>query len=513
MRAILIQAPCWDIKSPPYNLALLKAVAEKQGHRIKCMDLNILFYQNLKRLNQEHLYEKSTNWYSDIFVKTIIAQNEDFIAQQTQAILKEGSPVVGFSTTGLSIFFAREFARRIKQQAPEKIIIFGGPACFKNEWGARILEIDSHIDYVCLHEGEKVLPDLLTHLEQFGPMTALKGIAYRAEQIVNNGQENMIQNLNDLPFADYSDFSLDDYLLKELPLSTSRGCIYRCLFCSESQMWDKYRFRQAENIFQEILYQRKRYPSIRSFFFNDSLFNGNIPNLKKLAELIVHQHVPVLWGGQAAIRKEMTPEFLQLLKRSGLSHVSYGLETASERVLKIIGKRFTPEIAEQVLRDTKMAGIRTDVNIVVGFPGETEKDIIASAEFLKRNRMYIDEIFFHPLVIAPGSYYHARPEEWGIVIQQGPDPYNNWFIENSENTLTKRLELLNFYQEYIGRAGESFFNISDYYLSAAEQYYSEDDYPNALKYYKKAKELNKNKLKEPGIEERIKLINNKIACS
>ena len=163
---------------------------------------------------------------------------------------------------------------------------------------------------------------------------------------------------------------MDSYTSKTLPISTSRGCINKCLFCSEFRLWRKYRYRDAENIFEEIRFQKQRSPSISHLFFNDSLINGNMRNLDKLCQLIIDSHLDISWGGQAAIREEMTSDFIAKMKAAGFSHVSYGLESASPKILKIMGKRFAPEVAERVIRSTKKMGIRTCVNIIVGFPGE-----------------------------------------------------------------------------------------------------------------------------------------------
>ena len=510
MKAVLVQAPCWVICSPPYNLALLKAVCEKQGHDIVCLDFNIKFYKYLAKRKEQYIYDSPTDWYNETYVKEIIRDYPEFIDECVEEIFKFSCRAIGFTITGLSRFFSEEIAKRIKLKDKEKTIIFGGSHCFKIELGEKLLHNCPYIDVMCYLEGEEVLPRLLNMIEKNDKIEYLPGIAFRKEdnEIIKSPDIELVKDLDYLPFADYSDFNLDEYSLRELPISTSRGCINRCAFCSESRIWRKYRFRSSENIYKEIKHQISRYPLIKLFFFNSSLINGNIEVLDELCDLLIKNKIDIHWGGQATIREEMTKEFILKMKRAGFSYVSYGLESASPQILKKIGKSFTPELAERVIRHTKKARIRTDVNIIVGFPTETNNDIVRTANFLKRNKAFIDEVFFHPLVVSCGSYYYENKNKWGIKFENELNP-NSWYSTKEENNLDKRLEILKFYKSYIGNKGESFFTLGDYYLSIADVNFNKGDYKNALICYKKAKELNENRLKDEFIKEKIGLAQRK----
>lgn len=506
----MVQSPCWVVYTPPYNLALLKAICKKERHRVICLDFNIKFYNYLVGREEQYIYDNSTNWYDENYVKEIINKYPEFIDECIDEILKYPTRVIGFTITGLSRFFSEEIAKRIKLRDKSKIIIFGGPHCFKNELGEQILSNCPYVDVICYLEGEEVLPRLLDIIEQNNKIESLTGIAFRKkEEVIETSDIELIKDLNNLPFADFSDFNLSEYTEQELPIATSRGCINRCLFCSESRIWGKYRFRNSENIYAEIKQQLSQYPFIKSFFFNDSLLNGNVKMLDELCDLLIKNKINISWGGQATIREEMTKELILKMKRAGFSHVSYGLESASPRILKMIGKRFTPELAERVIRHTKKAGIRTDVNIIIGFPTENEEDVITTANFLKRNKKFIDEIFFHPLVVSRGSYYYENKDRLGIEFENEFNP-NSWYSTKEENNLDKRLEILKFYKSYIGNKGESFFTLGNYYLFIADANFNKGDYKNALLYYKRAKEVNKSRLKNPSIRDKIKQAQDKI---
>jgi len=514
MRMLLIQAPCWAVSTPPYNLALLKAVCLKLGHEVSCLDFNIKFYNYLVERGEQHIYKNPTDWYDEVYAKGIIGNYSSFIDVCVDEIIDIPRSVIGFTITGLNRFFSEEIARRIKNRDSSRIVVFGGPHCFRTEFGERLLHDSSYIDAVCYLEGERTLPALLDIIEKNRRIDYLAGIAFRNEdnQIIDCSDAELIDDLSSLPFADYSDFDLKEYSRRQLPISTSRGCVNRCIFCSESEVWGRYRYRSAENIFEEIRCQLSRYPFIKTLFFNDSLINGNIKMLDKLCDLLIRNKTNVRWGGQAAIRGEMTKGFIRKAKKAGLSHVSYGLESASPRVLRVIGKRFTPELAERVIRDTRKAGIRTYVNIIVGFPCEDEKDIIATADFLKRNRRFIDEVFFHPLVVSRGSYIYENRESFGIEFENEFNP-NTWYSTKEENNMEKRLETLELCRRYAGSRGRSFFTLPNYYLFIADGYFNKGDYKKALTYYVKAKQTDKGRSKIKYSEDRINFIEKEMALT
>ncbi|MBN3037895.1 MAG: radical SAM protein [Candidatus Omnitrophica bacterium] len=506
MEALLIQPPCWVVRTPPYNLALLKAVCTSAGHDVSCIDYNIKFFGYLSKNGEQYIYDNPTDWYNEAYVAELISKYSKFIDQCVHEIILSQIKVIGFSITGLSRFFAQEMARRIKLRDKERIIIFGGPHCFKDELGEKILYNCPHVDVICYLEGESALPNLLNILEKNQRLEPLPGMATRNQdgKIISSADVQMCTDLNSLPFADFSDFDLFDYTAEELPIATSRGCINRCLFCSESRVWGRYRFRNAESVFAEIKQQLSYYPFIKSFFFNDSLLNGSLVTLGKLSDLLTENKIKIQWGGQAAIRQGMSKELIEKMRKAGFSHVSYGLESASPRILRMIGKNFTVALAERVIRDTKKADIRTDVNVIVGFPTETREDILETVNFLRRNRNFIDQIFLHPLVLSHGSGFFEQKERWGIEYENFHNP-NTWYSTKEDNSLSTRLERLKFYEAFIENKGKTFFTLDNYDLFIADDYFNRGEFKKAYSHYAKAQETNKDLLKNNFIKKRMEL--------
>lgn len=225
--------------------------------------------------------------------------------------------------------------------------------------------------------------------------------------------------------------------------------------------------------------------------------------LEALCDLLISNKINIRWAGQAAIREGMNRGLLLKMKKAGCVHITYGVESLSPKILKMIGKRFDPELAQRVIRDTAQADIKNSVTIIVGLPTETDEDVLMTADFLKRNKAFINNILFHLFVVARGTFIYNHRDDFGIELE---DDYNSirWHSKKEINTLEKRLEVLEFYNKYIGES-KSFYSPEDYYLFIADKYFERKDYANALKNYLKAREINKDSFKTEFIKEKIAL--------
>ena len=419
MKVALILCPSWTIESPSYTVGILSAILRRHGHIVRGFDLNIDIYRNCKDdkdIETWQMDEKGTVWYEEGHVLDFIKRHNDYIEKYITDVLDYGASIIGFTVYSTSRYFSYEIARRIKELDSTRIIIFGGSQCFKNCEGLDTLR-RPYIDSVCFGEGDTAFPKMLEQIERNkGKVARCLGFSIkdRKGDIVDCGEERLVTDLNALPYADYSDFDLNKYTKKLLPIATSRGCLGHCTFCNEAPHWKRYRFRTAENIYQEMSFQLSRYPGIKEFWLNDSLINGNIKMLDKLCSLLIENRANITYGGQALIRQEMDHRLLAKMKDSGCVLISYGLESGSDTVLKCVRKTYDTKTAEKVIRDTCATGIKTIFNIVTGFPCEGEKEFNETADFIRRNLTYTKEIAVMPLLLLKGSYLYEHTEEGGI---------------------------------------------------------------------------------------------------
>lgn len=515
MKIALIQCPSWSEIAPPYSPALLFACLRQGGHDVYCFDFNVKLYNYLSLPEREEAWGTgggSNSWFNKSYVISLMEKHKVYVDYLVSQILNTNARIIGFTVYDTSRIFSEEIARRIKERDKDKIIIFGGPSCFRNSLYYTDFLKMYYVDAVCLQEGESALSDLVGKIEEEGKIVFCSGFAYKDDngRIINCGEKGLLNNLDALPFADFSGFDLREYQRKTLPLSTSRGCICRCDFCNEAPVWGRYRNRSAQNIYKEIIFQLERHPGIENFFFNDSLINGNINMLNELADLIIKNRLRVRWGGQGRIRKEMTPEFLKRLRQAGLSHVSYGLESGSQNILSQMQKNLSLEIAEEVIRNTYKLDIYTTVNIIVGYPTETEKDVLETSDFLRRNAAFMNDIYFHPLVLMPDSPLYYHKDKFGIELRDANE-INLWYTRDGKNNYQTRLERIEFYKSILNDKYASNISMFDYYLTIGEQFYKREEFESALKFYLKAKNESRDIHKINLIDNKISFIRKKLA--
>ena len=319
---------------------------------------------------------------------------------------------------------------------------------FQNCYGTDILKYHSSIDAISFTEADHTFPIFLEQLEKSGQAHPVSGFAVKSPngQIIAGEEPASVDNLDELPFADYSEFNPQDYTKNLIPISTSRGCINRCTFCSESPHWRRYRRRSAQSILNEMKYQLGIYPHTNEFWFNDSLINGDIKMLEELCNLIVSGDMKIRWGGQGMIRKEMTGELLHKMKKAGCYIISYGVESGSNKILNLMRKGYTVDLAEKVIRDTHGAGISVIFNIITGFPGEDEESFCETKDFVMRCRKYASHIELPVYLLLKGSYIFNHLDEFGIApINYVEDWQLKWKTIDNQNTYEirkKRLEEL-----------------------------------------------------------------------
>ncbi|MCX5714499.1 MAG: radical SAM protein, partial [Candidatus Omnitrophica bacterium] len=423
MKVALLQCPGWGRDCPPYTLALLSAWLRNNGHQAFTFDLNNALYcsgpDKYKRMwDDKDLY---SFWSNESLIGEFLQENERMMDFQIGKILDTDAKIVGFTVHFTSLLVSLAIARKIKAKAPDKIVVFGGPDCYRDMKGTAIINQEA-VDIVVTGEGELTLLELVEIVEKSGKVDFCKGTFLKKDgQVIDCGDRPVINDLDSTPFADYSDFS-DDIALghyrepERLEILDSRGCVTCCHFCSEWQFWKSFRSMSGERIFEEITFQMRKNPGVNYFYFIGSLLNGDPGALWRFCNLVIENNLKLRWSGQAVVRPEMTQGLLEDMRRAGCEWLGIGIESGSQRVRDKVNKHFTNKNAEEMLRYAHQAGITTQVNFMFGIPSETENDFQESLEFLKRNRENIDSVLASQsfCVIDKGTYLHTHAKELGI---------------------------------------------------------------------------------------------------
>jgi len=384
--------------NPPLGLLQMAAMVRDKGHQVAVLD------------------EQCADGLSPQDYVNMIKQNR--------------YDVVGFSVNTLNFNYFVRLCRYIKERV-NIIIIAGGVhiTALKEE------ALHENVDYLFLGEADYSLVEFLEalSLRDRERMRNTPGLLFRdGKGIVNTGRA-LVANLDELPFADRG---LIDYKLctTTLPngekvlstgISASRGCPFRCVFCSEQILTgNKHRLHSPEYVFEEMKYVQDDF-GISHINFYDSTFNINRQHVIDLCRLIINSGRKfTLWiGARASL---LDKEQLNFLKQAGLVRIGIAIESGNERILKLIRKNQTKEQLLNAFRMAAEFGISAEAMAMIGNPEETFKDMFETAEFIRR----IDTLDITSLGIAipyPGTelYDMARNGRHGLkLLSENWDDYH-----------------------------------------------------------------------------------------
>jgi anaerobic magnesium-protoporphyrin IX monomethyl ester cyclase len=266
-------------------------------------------------------------------------------------------------------------------------IVAGGPIATARR-GA-ILRAIPAIDLLVVGEGEVTFSRLLSG-------TAANGMVFRdGGQIVDLGDGDVAENLDELPFPDYGLIDLSRYEQhlsyaynhrRQGVLLTSRGCPFLCTYCN-TFAGKTARLRSAENVVAEME-QMWRDHAIEDFYVVDDIFNMDRKRTAAVFQMIIrlgkNWRLYFVNGLRADI---MTRELVDLMADAGTVWVTYAVESGSPRIQKLVKKNMRLERAAEIINYSQDRGMVVNVNTMYGFPTETSADAQQTLDYLARLHM------------------------------------------------------------------------------------------------------------------------------
>lgn len=323
------------------------------------------------------------------FEKTIIYIKK-FLKDILNDIEWERYHLIGFTTTHQQIVSSLLLAKFIKERYPDVKIAFGG-LLLVGKVAEKIIEIFPYVDYIIMGEGERPLLSLIEYLEGRKSISEIKSVVYRNKDHINiNIKKDYIQNINLLPFPDYDDYF--KFCLKKkcvlhpkISIEAGRGCPWgKCIFCVENTVWRKnYRKKTSKRVVEEIIYQVKKYQTTEILFCDPDIAD-KIDIFKELSK------IPLDLKISAEVTSFISKSGLTVLKNAGVSNIQIGIESFSDRLIKIYNKGTNLMKMVEILKWCKELGINLSYNIIIDSPFETKKDI----KEIKKNIDYLR--FFQP---------------------------------------------------------------------------------------------------------------------
>jgi len=434
---LLVTSPPWGIHNPPVGLAYLSTYLRLHGIDTDVFDFNISLYRRINPKWHKLWLPEFKNWWSNLErFQELMCEFSGDILWAAEQILRYNTPVIGFSVVDPKERTTIEIIRKVLEKDPSKRIILGGPAVSTPEQREIFLKhIGSSIDYFVVGEGEGILLELMQQYKNNDFALPLNE-EVKKPQIVHKE----INDISFIPHPTYNEFDFSMYDGGSLLVEWSRGCISSCSYCKGRKLLGRYRMKKAEDIVRELEFQFNRY-NVNYFVVCDNLLNGNAQELERVCDLLIERELPVTWEGQGIPYRKMTFSLLQKMKAAGCCKMQWGLECGSNKLLQNIrkGRLFTVNEAEEVIRSSHEAGIRTELFIMIGLPGENDIEFKKTENFVRRNKMYIDRIkSVNTLHLVHGTDLFDHPEDYGLCLPKD-DWHYLWYSKDGNNDYSRRV--------------------------------------------------------------------------
>jgi radical SAM superfamily enzyme YgiQ (UPF0313 family) len=319
--------------------------------------------------------------------------------------LREFKPhIVGFTVSSFEFWPSVELCRVVKKYDNSILTVFGGPhPTMSPEKTLRVPEID----YVGIGEADASLAEFVAAFPDRDAMQKIRGIGYRANdgKIAVNQAPDSCSDMDALPFIDYSLFDINAYRVRgilTLPLITSRGCPYNCIYCvSHFVMGKRYRKRSAQSLVREIELNHSLFQTSH-FTILDDTFNFEQQRVLDFCTILIDKKLDIQWDCVQGIRADRaTAEMFSRMKQAGCRQIAMGIESGDENVLRSIHKGETLDDIRNALSAARSAGLITKGFFIVGSPGENRNTVLRSIQFFKENAVYIPR--FSMITVYPGS--------------------------------------------------------------------------------------------------------------
>ncbi|HDH97265.1 MAG TPA: B12-binding domain-containing radical SAM protein, partial [Proteobacteria bacterium] len=337
-------------------------------------------------------------------------------------IVRYRPDVVALSATTLNYTLARNLAHDLKRRLDVPIVI----------GGVHITVLPSSLyrefDIGIVGEGEQTFCELVDLFERKGAfhpddIAGIDGLVFRADgRLVQTAPRSLIAPLDRIPHPDRRFVGQSG---DEAYMFTSRGCPYRCSFCSSQVHWGKYRVFSPEYVVDEIEELHREF-GVKKLHFFDDIFVADIDRLERIAGLIEERGLHGKMEFSCAIRANLADErLMKVLKRMGINRVTFGAESNSARILRYLkGRGITPQDNQRAVDMCHKFGIKISPSFIKGAPDETGDDLMETYKFLIRNirDKKIDYFEFHKLTPFPGTKVWDEAKDMGLVS----DDLDDW---------------------------------------------------------------------------------------
>lgn len=382
------------------NLAYLAAFLRKNGHEVRIIDATAPYKPVCPDGIKKIIAEFKPNFIGVTLTITYIPQTYLFLKN----LRKIGIPIVA-----------------------------GGPHA--NCQPEEVLE--NGVDIVAIGEGEETIFDLAEYFVGAKSLKDIAGLCFKDEngRIFYSSPRRLIEDLDSIPFPDFTDFPIKNYTGSEdvnsnpifWSVFTSRGCPFDCIFCASHNVFGRtIRMRSARNIFEEIRELVDRF-GLKKITFQDDEILCSRERFLELCDLILESGLKINMSIRTRI-DSIDKEILLKAKSAGLTRISFGIESWNDDTLEKINKKYTVDDIHKkfkFIEETRFPYIA--FNNICGFPWETkkhmQKNLNEISKINKSIRYFIS--LATPIPYPKTKLYNDLHQQFG---------FTDWWLDPKKNS-------------------------------------------------------------------------------
>jgi radical SAM superfamily enzyme YgiQ (UPF0313 family) len=333
--------------------------------------------------------------------------------RRVDSFLKLDKPaIVGISAMTETYPQALEIARRIKETAPETVVVLGGahPTILPEEVLA-----EEAVDFVVVGPGEDAMVALAKNVVRGeGSLGDIRGLGFVFDGGMHVNERAELAHPDTLPRPARWLFPTDFYHDKWNVLTATGSCPYRCPFCSASSLWQgRRRMRSTESIVAEIA-DLWRDHGVDQVFFTDDIFTLNRRWVGELLAALSGLEHPVQWG--CATRVDLVDaELIAGMAAAGCTGIQFGVESGSQTVLDSVKGIEKRQVLDAV-KASVAAGIDAVCSFMVPFPDDTAETLAESLAFMREVHEAGARIYLSYTCPYPGTMFYEKADELGLTI-------------------------------------------------------------------------------------------------
>lgn len=340
---------------PPLGVTYIAAGARALGVNVEILDGEV------ETLTEEKLKERLSSFNPDI---------------------------VGITITTPMFMEAKRLVSLCRKYSPAKIILGGPHITILRE---KVFEDCPDADILVCGEGEETMRELFSAGSlSDNAIKHIPGVLLKNHDAGDFAERPFLDDLDSLPFPDRSRLKNEQYYwsiphkgrLKFTTMLASRGCPFKCTFCSEPFLSKGIvRYRSPENVVSEIEEVTQKY-GLNMLGFMDDTFTLKKDRIQAMCELIVKKNIKV-YMDCCTHANCVDENVLTWMKKAGFLRVCFGIESGDELVLKATRKNVTLDRLKEAFRLARKAGLETCGFAIAGLPHDTKESVQKTIAFLR----------------------------------------------------------------------------------------------------------------------------------